>query len=149
MLVGVGAAIVVLLAVAVTGFWQPGFLLSGDGEESQPDTEQTQAPAGKAKGKGGGGDAESEIRRIGKIVVDGLNAKDAAQVKPVSCKPEDEKQAQYDTFPEDLEVSITGDPKISGDTASLPLKLKQQAGSREAKLSFRQSDGAWCAANLK
>lgn len=138
MLAGVIVAIV-LLAVAVTGFWQPGFLLSADDEETRQDTEQP-APAG---------DDKSEIRRIGKIVVDGLNAKDAAKVKPVSCKPEDEKQEQYDTFPDDLEVSIIGDPKISGNTATLPLKLAQKAGSRNAKLSLRQSGGTWCAVNLK
>ncbi|MPY77957.1 MAG: hypothetical protein GEV04_05560 [Actinophytocola sp.] len=174
LVVGSTLALVLLAgaAVAVTGFWAPGFfrddtvgksMLAADTSPSsstlppstiqQPEnaapttTSEAQRPA---PDKSGESDTDTdEIRRITEAVVDGINNRDAATVKPVSCDPSNERQADYDGFPDDLTVTVSGEPRIKGNSATVALTLRRTDSSKTVTLSLRRPHGsAWCASGI-
>lgn len=171
LVVGITLAVVVLAgaAVAITGFWAPGYFrddaveqdssLAADSspssatpqpssqpQESAPpeDADNTEAPPPQPSTSD-----SDEIRRITETVVAGINNRDAATVKPVSCDPSNERQADYDGFPDDLTVSVNGEPRITGSDATVPLTLRRSSSSKSVVLTLRRSGGgAWCASGI-
>jgi len=151
--------------VGVTGFWQPGFFRAdpahaASGErvtvietptttvpkpEPKPDPTQPSEPTTPAPPSSGD---RAEIRQITDTVVAGINNRDANQVKPVSCDPRKERQSDYEGFPEDLTVSASGEPIITGDTAKVPLILTRSGSSKKVDLELRRVNGSWCASGV-
>lgn len=123
LIIGIVAAVLLLLggAVAFTGFVAPGFFVSSD---------------------------EDKIEEVGQTVVDGLTKRDASVVKPVSCNPEAEKQADFDQIADGTTWEFVGPVKITGKKATAPIKQKDSGGERTRTLSFETKDGTWCASRL-
>ncbi|WP_051399944.1 hypothetical protein [Haloechinothrix halophila] len=168
LVVGIALAMVLLAgaAVGITGFWQPGYFRDDTAQDSSlaantspssstlpPSTspqprdatpttttpEQQEQPSGSDK---------DEIRRVTDAVVKGINNRDAATVKPVSCDPGNERQADYDGFPDDLTVSVSGEPRIDGNRATVALTLRRSDTSKTVKLALLRPNGAWCASGI-
>lgn len=151
--------------VGVTGFWQPGFFRTDPAHaasaervtvsetptttvpkpEPKPDPTQPSEPTTQAPPSSGD---RAEIRQITDTVVAGINNRDANQVKPVSCDPRKERQSDYAGFPEDLTVSASGEPIISGDAATVPLILTRSGSSKKVDLELRRVNGSWCASGV-
>lgn len=162
LIAGVIAAVVVLLAGAVlfTGFVAPGFFKSD--EKDQAGGEQTQQPPATAppstvptslppqtQPSAPDADADSaQIEEIAKQVVNGLNEKDSEIVKPVSCVPENERQSDYDKFPEGVTWSVDGSPSVTGESATIPIKASGSGGEKTSTLNLQKKDGEWCAASV-
>lgn len=144
-------------AVAVTGFWKPGFFLSDEQKAGEGKVQPTtQAPTGPATTEGTtapqtGGDTTEDaakVEEIAETVVKGLNEKDAAVVKPVSCSPENERQEQYDTFPDGITWTVDGSASVSGDKATIGLKGTSSKGSESTTLNLTKTEGTWCASSV-
>lgn len=170
LVVGISLAVVLLAgaAVAITGFWAPGFFhddaveqdssLAADTSpgsatppsspaESAPEANTENAENTEAPPQPSVSDSE-EIRRITDTVVAGINNRDAATVKPVSCDPGNERQADYDGFPGDLTASVSGEPRINGSDATVPLTLRRTDTSKSVVLTLHRTGGAWCASGI-
>lgn len=147
--------------VGVTGFWQPGFFRADPAHAAsadrvtvsetptttvpKPDSTPPSEPTTQAPPPSGD---RAEIRQITDAVVAGINNRDANQVKPVSCDPRKERQSDYDGFPEDLTVSASGEPVITGDAAKVPLILTRSGSSKKVDLELRRVNGSWCASGV-
>lgn len=157
------AAVVLLIggAVAVTGFWKPGFFLSDDKQTSGDQQTTTQPPLTTAPStvptdistpstapSGDSSADAAQIEQIAATVIDGLNKKDAETVKPVSCNPDAEKQSDYDKFPPGVTWSVDGSASVTGETATIPIKASGSGGSKTSTLNFQKKDGQWCAASV-
>jgi hypothetical protein len=151
--------VVVLLAGAVlfTGFVAPGFFKADEkqaGEQTPqppatgPSTVPTNLPP-QTQPSAPNADADSaQIEEIAKQVVNGLNEKDAELVKPVSCIPENERQSDYDKFPEGVTWSVDGSPSVTGENATIPIKASGSGGEKTSTLNLQKKDGEWCAASV-
>lgn len=153
------AALLLIGAVAVTGFWKPGFFLADDKStsESKPTQPATQPPTGTAEpttepaqtGDNGSSDDAAQVEQIAETVVKGLNEKDAATVKPVSCSPDKERQSDYDGFPDGITWTVDGSASVNDDEATIGLKAKSDSGEQTATLDLKKVNGTWCAASVK
>ncbi|GAA5103457.1 hypothetical protein [Haloechinothrix salitolerans] len=167
MVVGITLALLLLAgtAVGITGFWQPGYFrddtadkdssLAADASPSDTTSPSSTRPqdaapaeASETPGARPPGSEEQEIRRITDAVIAGINNRDAATVKPVSCDPSNERQADYDGFPDDLTVSVAGEPRIDGSDAKVALTLRRSDTSKTVTLTLRRANGAWCASGI-
>lgn len=158
LVVGVTLALLLIAgaAVAITGFWQPGYFRGDDSAQqaSAPAAANVPAPAQSTSSTPqqtstpAPTDDDAEIRRIADTVAAGINSRDASTVKPVSCDPSKEQQADYDGFAKDLRVTISGEPAISGDSATVELTLTRSGNSKQVDLQLRRANGSWCAAGV-
>ena len=158
-----GAVAVVASVVLFTGFVAPGFFLGDEPGTGQAQSGQQQD--GQAGGAGTGptlqggqgpahpldGGPATDIVRVKQIattVIEGLNTKNSAKVKTVSCNPENERQSDYDSFPDGIRWSIAGDATINGQRATIPVKVSGPAGERTSTLNFRKEGDGWCASSI-
>lgn len=168
LVIGITLALVLLAgaAVGITGFWQPGYFRADTGRDSslaantapsssplppstsQPPRDATPTTTTSEPREQPSGSDKDEIRRVTDAVVAGINNRDAATVKPVSCDPGNERQADYDGFPDDLTVSISGEPRIDGNRATVALTLRRSDTSKTVTLALRRPNGTWCASGI-
>ncbi|HET9140500.1 hypothetical protein [Actinophytocola sp.] len=139
-------AAVVLAAVAVLIF-----VLSKD-DDKAPDTSNfaaTSSPAvpppssvpGTAAPSGGAAAQTATVQGVAEQVVQAFNAHDPAALKKISC----DQQSTELPIPPEAKVELVSAPELTGDTATVQLKLTIGESSTTIPLPLRNQDGSWCA----
>lgn len=169
-IVGIIVAIVLLAgAVAVTGFWQPGFFLADDAEDADnkgnqqtsqaaPTGDQGNQPppkptiktqtGGDAPPPGGGGTGEeAAVAAVADKVVKAFNERDEAGMKREFCDPSALDDFKMDELPPDARMRVTDDPKVTGDSAKVEVEFTAGGESGTDNMPLKKQDGRWCAAD--
>ncbi|MFC4005521.1 hypothetical protein ACFS2C_25030 [Prauserella oleivorans] len=121
--VGIAVAVVVALgALAVTAFWAPGFLV-GDDEN-----------------------AASDPKTVAQQVIDGINAKDAAGLRKLTCpNAEQDLQEVIGMVGQVSDAKLTGEVRqISDSKATASASVKVQGSEIQAESMFAKNGESWC-----
>lgn len=170
-IIGVVAAVVVILAaVGITGFWQPGFFLAdekddggGNPQTSAPQTPGStpglpptdastpgvptppttgEGPATKTGPPPTGADAV-EIDEVAADAVRSINERDAELAKSVSCEPD--SAGDLSELPEDAHAEISGEAYLEDpDKAKVPVRFSVSGQTVDEELQIERHDGRWC-----
>jgi hypothetical protein len=149
-------AIAVTIALVVLGGVGTGvyFLVRGDdtpaasgqpagGEPSSPPTGSsgsTPAPPGPT---GEAPPAEvSSAKVVAEKAIAAINSHDPAQLKVVSCDPE--AGGPVDGSPPEAKAELVSAPELTGDTATVEVKLTIGEQSTTLPLPLRKQNGTWC-----
>ena len=173
-IIGVVVAVVVILAaVGVTGFWQPGFFLADDQESSanggavssappppggssapnpggqappKPDikTPGTLAPPGGDAQPPAGGDDSAAIAHKAQQFVTAYNARDKAGTQASLCEPDKLGDFDMNDLPSDAKITITGQPEISGQRAKVQVQAVFKGEERTDYVRLRNKGSGWC-----
>lgn len=128
----VGLVVVLLAALGVTGFWQPGFFLSDD--------ETSEA-------SGGGSTETSGPQALAQQIVAGLNAKDTAKLGGLKCASADQDVDQVIQGVQQLQsASLAGEVKTISDTqASADVAVITSDGNTINAAGLMAKEGEkWC-----
>lgn len=166
------AVVVILAAVGITGFWQPGFFLADESDSkedttsSAPQTPAGSEPQGEGNGQppkpdiqtpgggqlppegepptGGEGGAEAVLAKA-KAFVDAYNSRNQEAMVATTCS-DASKIRSFDLkgLPSDAKMSITGDANVTGDTAKVPVEISQGGKSDDSRMPLRNESGGWC-----
>lgn len=159
-IVGIVVAIVLLAgAVAVTGFWQPGFFLADDAEdaddkgqtsEAAPTGDQGNQPPPKPTIQtppGGGTGEEAAVGAVADKVVNAFNERDKAGMKREFCDPSAIDEFTMDDLPRDARMRITGEPQVTGESAKVEIEFSVGDQKSTDNMPLKKQDGRWCAAD--
>jgi hypothetical protein len=112
-----------------------------------------QAPAGSSPNSGGqtpagggGGAQASDVngaKTVADKVVAAMNTHDAEARKKISCDPNSIGDA--DNLPTEVRAEVVSVPELTGDSATVELKLTIGDTSSTTLLPLRKQNGAWCA----
>lgn len=163
LIVGVILALVLVAggAVAVTGFWQPGFFLSDEKTEQDSDksavpggvlgTGETQPPAGQT-GAPPPGDADAplvggsdvdQVKQVAEQAATAINTRDESLAESITCDPQG--KPDFSKMPADMKVEVTGEPMMDGSTkAKVPFNFTAQGRSEDESLRMEKQEGRWC-----
>jgi hypothetical protein len=150
--------IAVAIAVLVLGAVGAGIYFLTGGGESPPASESGANGAGAASGAPGpgpttgtapggpapdaGGADAGAVRAVAEQAVRAINAHDPEALKQISCDPEAIGPAE--NTPAEARVELVADPEVTGDTATVELKLIIGDQSTTTPLPLRRQDGRWC-----
>jgi hypothetical protein len=84
----------------------------------------------------------SNAEAVAQKAVDAINSHDAESMKKISCDPGSTGPAD-ETLP-DAHVELASTPELSGDTATVQLKLTIGDQSTTTPLPLRKQNGTWC-----
>lgn len=158
------AAVVVLVVAGVIVY----LLTSGDDSDDQagqgqdvptitgspapttPDPDSpsaTVAPPATATGATGAPpEAPEEIQGLKSVAeqaATAISSADVTTLNELSCEPVGSDAE--DTFPTDAKAEVVGEPKISGDTATIDLKLTiGESETTTVPMPLVKKDGRWC-----
>lgn len=155
----VGITLTLLLiagaAVAITGFWQPGYFLSEDtasaeqsdtGSGSTPENGQPPKPPLETEPggeqQGGSEDDVTAVHAIAEDAATAINDRDEELARQISC--ESNEDPDFSKAPDDARAEVAGDPVIEGDSASVPFRLTANGETRDLQLPAKRQNGAWC-----
>lgn len=176
LIIGIVAAVLVIAAtIGVTGFWKPGFFLAGDegddgGGTDNPGSSSPQVPGSSAapstggpppkpsiqppgstpptQPTGGGPVDSSNVASVAQATVDAFNARDNEAFKEQFCDPSDADSARLEQMPPEAKMTITGDPKITGDKAKVPVEMTLGQGEPlTEEMPLENQSGRWCVTN--
>lgn len=132
LLLGAGAA------VAVTGFWQPGYFLGDDSAQ--------QAQAGNSavsqSPQGGTPEDVAEVRKAAETMATAINQRDENLASQVSCLKN--KQPDFSKAPQGTTASVVGEPKIRGGFAVVPFEITANGKTHKGALPAKFEGGSWC-----
>lgn len=141
LIVGITAALLLVAgaAVAVTGFWQPGYFRTDDTA-----TQQTQANNSAAAQSPQGGTPEdiAEVRKVAETMATAINQRDENLASQVSCLKN--RQPDFSKAPEGTRASVTGEPKIRGGFAVVPFEITANGKTHKGALPAKFEGGSWC-----
>lgn len=134
----VAVVMLVVGALAITGFVAPGFFLSDDNEQAVDDP----TPVDQAQLEQAGGDPQA----LAEATVAALLAKDAAAVDRVLC-PDATEDARgvKQILPMVQDVRLDGDVRVKSDTeASARITITANGTTATLTQELRNSGGKWC-----
>ncbi len=79
---------------------------------------------------------------VAQKAIDAINTHDVESLKKISCDPESTGPAE-ETLP-DAKVELVSPPELTGDTATVQLKLTIGDQSTTTPLPLRKQNGTWC-----
>ena len=129
---------------------QPGDVPTITGSAT-PTTEATTtgasvAPPATATGVTGGPEApqeEQEAESVAEQVATAISGADVSTLNELSCEPG--SAGTEESFPADAKAEVVGEPKITGDTATVDLKLTiGQNEPTTVPMPLTKKDGRWC-----
>jgi len=91
------------------------------------------------------GAAAAEVgnaRQVAEKAIQAINAHDAETLKKISCDPEGIGPA--DSAPPEARAELVANPELTGDTATVELKLIIGDQSTTTPLPLRKQNGTWC-----
>jgi hypothetical protein len=152
------AAVVVLVVVGVVVY----LLTSGDDEaapaaDKDRQTSQPQSPTqseptvpsetgiapGEPPPNGGDAAAAAEIANVATQAATAISNADIALINQLSCDPS--ANGTEDQFPPDAKAEVVGEPQVTGDTATVQLKLTIGASEpTTVPMPLTKQDGRWC-----
>lgn len=167
-IVGIIVTVVLLAgAVAVTGFWEPGFFLADDADDAEDKVKQQtsqaaptgdqnnqQPPKPTVKGTtggeapapdGGGTGEEAAVRAVADKVVKAFNERDKEGMKREFCDPSAIDEFNMDELPPGASMRITGEPQVTGDAAKVEIEFTAGSESGTDNMPLKKQDGRWCA----
>jgi hypothetical protein len=158
-------AIVIVVAIALVALAGAGigiyFLTKGSDTPAAAPANQGgtpagagRTPAGAAAGtsggrapSGGGGGAQASDVNGAKVVADqvvqAMNAHDPEARKKISCDPDSVGAA--DNLPAEVRAEVVSVPELTGDSATVELKIIIGDQSSTTLLPLRKQNGIWCA----
>lgn len=156
-------AVVVLVVAGIVIY----LLTSGDDQDNQADqprdvptitgspappaTEKSTpgasvAPPATATGVTGAPEAPRDTQDVGSVadqVATAISGADVSTLNELSCDPG--SAGTEETFPADAKAEVVGEPKITGDTATVDLKLTiGQNEPATVPMPLTKKDGRWC-----
>lgn len=164
--VGITLTLVLLAgaAVAVTGFWAPGYFLSDDTSSEQVATasdQETDAPTeqqppkpslrpqpGEPAPDQGGAEQEGSaediaiVRGLAEDAVTAINTRDEELARQISCNGNE--QVDFSKLPKDTKVTMLGDPVVRGDEAKVPFEITVNGETQREPLTANRKNGSWC-----
>lgn len=102
----------------------------------------TVAPPATATGVTGAPEEIQAAESVAKEAATAITGADVNALNKLSCDP---SGATEDTFPADAKAEVVGEPKVTGDTATVDLKLT--IGNSEpttVPMPLTKKDGRWC-----
>jgi hypothetical protein len=104
------------------------------------------APPATATGATGATEAPAEADAAGTVAEQAASAISSADVDALnrmSCDPSN--PATEETFPADAKAKVVGEPKITGDTATVDLELTiANSDPAVVPMPLTKKDGRWC-----
>ena len=104
------------------------------------------APPATATGVTGGPEAPKDVQEAESIasqVATAISGADVTTLNELSCDPG--SAGTEATFPADAKAEVVGEPKITGDTATVDLKLTiGQSEPTTVPMPLTKKDGRWC-----
>ncbi|WP_051399945.1 hypothetical protein [Haloechinothrix halophila] len=164
-IVGITLTLVLLAgaAVAITGFWAPGYFLSDDTSSEQVATASDQEadspaeqppkpslrtqPGEPAPDQGGAGQQGSAediaiVRGLAEDAVTAINTRDEELVRQIRCNGNE--QVDLSKLPKDTKVTMLGDPVVRGDEAKVPFEITMNGKTQREPLTANRKNGSWC-----
>lgn len=123
--------------------------ITGSAAPTTPKTTTTGAsvaPPATATGVTGATGAPSDVQDAGSIaeeVATAISGADVSTLNELSCEPG--SAGTEESFPADAKAEVVGEPKVTGDTATVDLKLT--IGDNEpatVPMPLTKKDGRWC-----
>ncbi|WP_232286268.1 hypothetical protein [Saccharomonospora azurea] len=132
--VGIGIAVVAVVAFVITAFVVPGFLLSDD-----DDSESTSGDSGTSAGGEQGGDGGPGA--LAQQIADALTSGDSATLQNLLCADATEMVNEAVGMAGSLgQVQMTGEPQVQGDQAA----VLGTAGEYKVAALLKDSGNGWC-----
>jgi flagellar basal body-associated protein FliL len=103
------------------------------------------APSGQSGAPESGAANPVEVgnaKAVAQQAIDAINTHDAESLKKISCDPDNTGPAE-ETLP-DAHVELVSTPELTGDTATVELKLTIGDQSTTTPLPLRKQNGTWC-----
>lgn len=120
----------------ITAFWIPGFLMHGDDGHGQAPPSQSVEATPTAEPK--------EVRAVNAAsarVVKAFNARDRSAMAQELC----EGSANIlQKAPEHTKLQADGSPKITKNTAKVPMILMTNGKPKTGRVTFAKESGHWC-----
>lgn len=153
------AAVVVLVVAGVVIY----LLTSGDGDDqategqgvptitgsqapTTPDptsASATVAPPATATGVTGAPEEIQAAQSIAEEAATAITGADVTALNKLSCDPA--SAATEDTFPADAKAEVVGEPKVTGDTATVDIELTiGNSPPTTVPMPLTKKDGRWC-----
>ena len=153
-------AVVVLVVTGVVVF-----LLTG-GDDSADDTAQSKdvptitgspapttrepttsgasvAPPATATGATGAPEEIQSVQTVAEQAATAISGADVTSLAKLSCDPA--SAGTEETFPADAKAEVVGEPKVTGDTATVDLKLTiANSEPTVVPMPLTKKDGRWC-----
>ncbi|MPY82753.1 MAG: hypothetical protein GEV00_05400 [Actinophytocola sp.] len=141
LIVGITAALLLVAgaAVAVTGFWQPGYFLSDDTASQQA---QANNSAAAQSPQGGTPEDVADVRKVAETMATAINQRDENLASQVSCLKN--RQPDFSKAPQGTTASVTGEPKIRGGFAVVPFEITANGKTHKGALPAKFEGGSWC-----
>lgn len=133
--VGVLIALLVVVAgaVAITGFWHPGFFLSGEKAEQQH----------VAMATGSGGSDVDQVKHVAEQAAMSVNTRDESLAVSVTC--EAKGKPDFSELPPDMKAEVVGEPTMDGTTkAKISVRFTAHGRTEEESLRLAKRQGRWC-----
>jgi hypothetical protein len=147
-------AVLVLAGAGLTGYLltrsadkptaSQGDSRSGPGATAPADRGQSgSTPASAPPPPTGAAAAEvGSARQVAEQAIQAFNSHDSQAYKKISCDPATAGPA--DSTPPEARVELASNPELSGDTATVELKLIIGDQSTSLPLPLRKHNGTWC-----
>src|SRR5262245_3795297 len=145
-------AAILVLAVVGTGIY---FLTRGNddptaaGAAGPPSKDAVPAAAGKptsgGAGKPGSGADPADtgnVKTVAEQAIAAINGHDAETLKKISCDPASVGPAA--STPPEARAELASKPEVTGDTATVDVKLTIGDASTTTPLPLRKQNGTWC-----
>ncbi|MPY77955.1 MAG: hypothetical protein GEV04_05550 [Actinophytocola sp.] len=154
LIVGITLALVLLAgaAVAITGFWAPGYFVDDTSTEQMASEQETpaeqQPPKPNLQTEGGapsaqeGTDDVAELRALAEDAARAINTRDAELAREVGCGSDD--APDFTEVPKDAHAEVAGDPVVNGHTASVPFRITANGKTQEGAIPAAKENGGWC-----
>ncbi|MPY98961.1 MAG: hypothetical protein GEU97_13355 [Actinophytocola sp.] len=160
LIVGIALTLVLLAAaaVAITGFWAPGYFLADETTSSEQmtnaaeqDTDAEQQPpkpslrteaSEPALEQGGSAEDVAIVRGLAEDAVTAINTRDADLARQISCQ--DDGDVDFSKLPKDTRVRMLGDPVVRGDEATVPFEITVNGETHREPLTANRKNGSWC-----
>lgn len=125
---------------ATSGSPGPASTGSAPGATSGPTTGPA---AGPQPGGSGGTPADTgRAKSVAEQAVKAFNSHDATAMQKVSC--DQTNTDPIENIPQGTTIELTSPPELTGDTATVELKVTIGDTSTTIPLPLRKKDGAWC-----
>ncbi|HEV8555632.1 MAG TPA: hypothetical protein VGR06_04445 [Actinophytocola sp.] len=103
----------------------------------------TQPSTGAQPGGSGGTPADTgQAKSVAEQAVKAFNSHDAAAMMKVSC--DQTNNDPIENIPQGTSIELVSPPELTGDTATVELKLTIGDTSSTIPLPLRKKDGTWC-----
>lgn len=91
---------------------------------------------------------QAAIASLARTLVDAITRADSAEFGTLTCKPQTaaalkELQSKWDAAGP-LRVSLTGQPAIAGDEATVTVRVEGTGGHKNTPFPLRRENGRWC-----